>query len=66
MQERLRSLYSLAGQRLALLGEHADDAGLELTTVSQAHDRRVRAEIDEIAAGLGDAQDAAADASAAT
>ena len=34
------SLYALTGQRLALLGENADDEGIELTTVSQAHDRR--------------------------
>ena len=63
MQERLRSLFTLAGQRLALLGENADDEGIELTTVSQAMIDDARAEIDEIAAGLGDAQDAAADAS---
>ena len=51
------------GQRLALLGENADDEGIELTTVSQAMIDDVRAEIDEIADGLGDAQDAAAEAS---
>ncbi len=63
VQERLRSLYALTGQRLALLGENADDEGIELTTVSQGMIDDVRAEIDEIAAGLGDAQDAAAEAS---
>ncbi len=63
VQERLRSLFTLTGQRLALLGENADDEGLELTTVSQSMIDDVRAEIDEIAAGLGDAQDAAAEAS---
>ncbi len=63
VQERLRSLYTLTGQRLALLGENADDEGIELTTVSQAMIDDVRADIDEIAAGLGDAQDAAAEAS---
>jgi chromosome segregation protein len=63
VQERLRSLFTLTGQRLALLGENAEDEGLEITTVSQAMIDDVRAEIDEIAAGLGDAQDAAADAS---
>ena len=59
VQERLRSLYSLAGQRLALL---EDDGALaiEVATVSQAAIDEARAEIDEIAAGLGDAQDAAA------
>ncbi|MCR2809379.1 MULTISPECIES: chromosome segregation protein SMC [unclassified Microbacterium] len=63
VQERLRSLYALTGQRLALLGEAADDQGLELTTVSQAMIDDVRAEIEDIAAGLGDAQDAAVQAS---
>ncbi len=63
VQERLRSLFTLTGQRLALLGENADDEGLELTTVSQAMIDETRAEIDEIGAGLGDAQDAAASAS---
>ncbi|MET0781397.1 MAG: chromosome segregation protein SMC [Microbacterium sp.] len=63
VQERLRSLYTLTGQRLALLGENTDDEGIELTTVSQGMIDDVRTEIDEIAAGLGDAQDAAAEAS---
>ena len=38
-------------------------SGIEVTTVSQAMIDEARAEIDEIAAGLGDAQDAAAEAS---
>ncbi|MBN9176208.1 MAG: chromosome segregation protein SMC [Microbacterium sp.] len=59
VQERLRSLYSLAGQRLALL-EDDGTLALEVATVSQATIDEARAEIDEIAAGLGDAQDAAA------
>ena len=63
VQERLRSLFTLTGQRLALLGENSDDEGIEITTVSQGMIDDVRAEIDEIAAGLGDAQDAAAEAS---
>ncbi|MET0735444.1 MAG: AAA family ATPase, partial [Microbacterium sp.] len=63
VQERLRSLYTLAGQRLALLGDSGDEERLELTTVSQAMIDEARVEIDEIAAGLGDAQDAAASAS---
>ena len=62
VQERLRSLYALTGQRLSLLSDSPDDSGIELTTVSQAMIDDVRAEIDEIAAGLGDAQDAAAQA----
>ncbi|MEV8368939.1 chromosome segregation protein SMC [Microbacterium sp. NPDC064584] len=63
VQERLRSLFTLAGQRLALLGDGPDEDGIELTTVSQAMIDDARAEIDDIAAGLGDAQDAAAEAS---
>ncbi|MDE0546883.1 chromosome segregation protein SMC [Microbacterium sp. C7(2022)] len=62
VQERTRGLYSLAGQRLALLGAADDEERLELTTVSQAMIDEARAEIDDIAAGLGDAQDAAAEA----
>lgn len=61
VQERLRSLYSLAGQRLALL-EDDGTLALEVATVSQAVIDEARAEIDQIAAGLGDAQDAAATA----
>ncbi|KAA9110783.1 chromosome segregation protein SMC [Microbacterium rhizomatis] len=59
VQERLRSLYSLTGQRLALLGAD-DDTALEHPTVSQASIDEARAEIDEISDGLGGAQDAAA------
>ncbi|MEV8266308.1 chromosome segregation protein SMC [Microbacterium sp. NPDC076911] len=63
VQERLRGLYSLAGQRLSLLGEAEDDDRHELTTVSQAMIDDARLEIDEVASGLGGAQDAAAEAS---
>ncbi|MGV9193269.1 chromosome segregation protein SMC [Microbacterium sp. MC2] len=59
VQERLRGLYSLAGQRQALL----DDDGrldVEVATVSQAAIDEARAEVDDIAGGLGAAQDAAA------
>jgi len=59
VKERLRSLYTLAGQRLALL-EDDGTLALEVTTVGQAVIDEARAEIDEIGAGLGDAQDAAA------
>ncbi len=62
VQERLRGLYSLAGQRLALL-EDDGQLALEVATVSQATIDEARAEIDEIGSGLGDAQDAAAAAS---
>jgi len=63
VQERLRGLYALAGQRLALLGDAEDEERIELTTVSQAMIDEARAEIDEVSDGLGAAQDAAAEAS---
>ncbi|SFI28316.1 MULTISPECIES: chromosome segregation protein SMC [Microbacterium] len=59
VQERLRSLHSLAGQRLALL-EDDGQLAIEVATVGQAAIDEARAEIDEIASGLGAAQDAAA------
>jgi chromosome segregation protein len=65
VQERLRSLYTLAGQRLALLGDAEEDDRRDLTTVSQGMIDDARAEIDEIGSGLGDAQDTAAEASRA-
>ncbi|MFS0867278.1 chromosome segregation protein SMC [Microbacterium sp. 179-B 1A2 NHS] len=61
VQERLRGLYSLAGQRLALLDEDTPSTA-DATTVSQAAVDEARAEIDRIGSGLGDAQDAAASA----
>jgi chromosome segregation protein len=58
VQERLRGVYTLAGQRLALLS--ADEEGLTpAATVSQADVDAARAELDEISAGVGEAQDAA-------
>jgi len=65
VQERLRGLFTLAGQRLALLSDDDRDAGAFSSTVSQSMIDDVRTEIDDIAAGLGDAQDAAADAARA-
>lgn len=62
VQERIRGLYTLAGQRLALLSEGDDDDPGARTTVSQVMIDEARTEIDEIADGLGDAQDAAAEA----
>ncbi len=59
VQERLRGLYSLAGQRLSLL-EDEDHPGGEPVTVTQAAIDEARAEVHEIASGLGAAQDAAA------
>jgi len=59
VQERLRGLYSLAGQRLALL-EDDGRLALDVATVSQSTIDEARTEIDEIGGGLGEAQDAAA------
>ena len=61
VQERLRGLYTLAGQRLTLLADDEGDASTVAPTVTQAMIDDLRTEIDEIAAGLGDAQDAAAE-----
>lgn len=62
VQERLRGLYTLAGQRLTLLADDEGDASAAAPTVTQSMIDDLRAEIDDIAGGLGDAQDAAADA----
>ncbi|HZU93780.1 MAG TPA: AAA family ATPase, partial [Microbacterium sp.] len=63
VQERMRGLYTLANQRLALLGSDEDDAAVTAVTVTQAVIDEAKDEIDEISAGLGDAQDAATAAS---
>ena len=63
VQERMRGLYTLANQRLALLGSEDDDAAVTAVTVTQATIDEAKDEIDVISAGLGDAQDAAASAS---
>jgi chromosome segregation protein len=62
VQERLRGLHSLAGQRLALL-EDDGRLALDVATVSQASIDEARSEVEEIASGLGSSQD---DAAAAT
>ena len=62
-QERMRGLYTLANQRLALLGTEEDDAAVAAVTVTQAMIDEAKDEITEISAGLGDAQDAASAAS---
>lgn len=63
VQERMRGLYTLANQRLALLGSDDDDAAVTAVTVTQSTIDEAKDEIDVISAGLGDAQDAAASAS---
>ncbi|MFF8185637.1 chromosome segregation protein SMC [Microbacterium sp. NPDC016588] len=62
VQERLRGLYTLAGQRLTLLADDEGDASAAVPTVTQSMIDDLRSEIDEIAGGLGEAQDAAAEA----
>ncbi|WP_119697499.1 chromosome segregation protein SMC [Microbacterium halotolerans] len=57
VQERLRGLFTLANQRLALLGTEEEDAPSSVT-VTQAAVDEAKAEITEIGDGLGDAQDA--------
>lgn len=63
VQERMRSLYTLANQRLALLGSEEDDAAVASVTVTQATIDDAKDEIAQVSAGLGDAQDAASAAS---
>lgn len=63
VQERMRGLYTLANQRLALLGSEEDDAAVTAVTVTQSTIDEAKEEIDLISAGLGDAQDAAVTAS---
>jgi chromosome segregation protein len=57
-QERMRSLYTLANQRLALLGTEDDDT-ISAITVTQDTIDEAKDEITRISEGLGDAQDAA-------
>lgn len=59
VQERLRGLYTLAGQRLSLLSED-DDSLAPAPTVSQAAIDEAREELDTITTGVGEAEDAAA------
>ncbi|WP_217183757.1 chromosome segregation protein SMC [Streptomyces sp. AC495_CC817] len=63
VQERMRGLYTLANQRLALLGSEDDDAAVTAVTVTQSTIDDAKDEITTISEGLGDAQDAAAAAS---
>ncbi len=63
VQERMRGLFTLANQRLALLGSEEDDAAVTAVTVTQSTIDEAKDEITTISAGLGDAQDAAAAAS---
>ncbi|MBO3663942.1 chromosome segregation protein SMC [Microbacterium stercoris] len=62
VQERLRGLYTLANQKLALLGAD-DDPSAGAITVSQSRIDAAREEITRLSDSVGSAQDAAQDAS---
>ncbi|RKE63226.1 chromosome segregation protein SMC [Microbacterium sp. AG238] len=62
VQERVRGLHTLAAQRRALL-EDDGQLSTEVVTVGQSAIDEARQEVDDIASGVGDAQDAAAAAS---
>ncbi|MGZ0067228.1 chromosome segregation protein SMC [Microbacterium arborescens] len=62
VQERVRGLHTLAAQRRALL-EDDGQLSIEVATVGQSAIDEARQEVDDIASGVGDAQDAAAAAS---
>ncbi len=64
-QERLRGLYTLANQRLALLGQQGDGPAVG-TTISQAAVQEARDEADRLAAGVTEAEEAVGLAAAAT
>ena len=64
-QERLRGLYTLANQRLALLGQQGDGPSIG-TTISQAAVQEARDEADRLAAGVAEAEEAVGAAAAAT
>src|SRR5690606_25107203 len=60
VQERLRSLFTLANQRLSLLGEAEQET--TAVTVTQATIDEARQEIEDLSAGVDEAADAAAEA----
>ncbi|GAA4481500.1 chromosome segregation protein SMC [Microbacterium panaciterrae] len=62
VQERMRGLFTLANQRLALLGSDEDDAAVTASTVTQATIDEAKDEVEEISSGIGRAQDAAQEA----
>ncbi len=57
VQERMRGLFTLANQRLALLGSEQEDQASAANTVSQVTIDEARAQIEEISTELGVAQD---------
>ncbi|MBS1675005.1 MAG: chromosome segregation protein SMC [Actinobacteria bacterium] len=58
VQERVRALFTLANQRLALLGSDEDDAVTAITVTQVSIDEAVH-EVEDISSGIGRAQDAA-------
>ncbi|MDI2097694.1 chromosome segregation protein SMC [Ruicaihuangia caeni] len=65
VQERLRSLYSLANQKLALLGQQAELPGMQ-STVSQQMVDDARSEAERLRGDIAQAEGAVARAAAAT
>lgn len=65
VQERLRSLSSLAQQKLTLLSQQAEAPGAQ-TTVTQAQIDEALAEAEELAAGVGEAERRVGEAAART
>ncbi|MDO7882520.1 chromosome segregation protein SMC [Antiquaquibacter soli] len=64
-QERLRSLFTLANQRLALLSQQAEGPTVG-STISQASVQEALDEAERLAAGVADAEEAVGTAAAAT
>jgi chromosome segregation protein len=65
VQDRMRSLYTLANQRLSLLGQQAELPGMS-ATISQRMVDDAREEITRLAAGVAEAEEALGRASAVT
>jgi len=64
-QERLRALYTLANQRLALLGQQGDGPAIG-TTISQAAVQEALDEASRLAAGVAEAEETVGAAAAAS
>ncbi len=65
VQDHLRSLFTLANQRLALLGQQAELPGMT-TTISPRMIEEAREEAERLASGVGEAEEALGRTSAAT
>ncbi|MCU1580355.1 MAG: smc [Rhodoglobus sp.] len=64
-QERLRALYTLANQRLALLGQQGEGPSIG-SSVSQATVQEARDEAESLAAGVAEAEEVVGSAAAAS